>query len=217
MPREAKAARKARAHAIDDRLAKQFPEATCSLDFQNPWQLLAATILAAQCTDQRVNMVTPELFAAYPGPTEMAAADPADVEERIRSTGFFRNKTKSLIGAASAIVELYDGSVPDTMEDLLSLPGVARKTANVVLGTAFDKNEGVVVDTHVKRISGRLKLTTQTDPTKIEKDLMAILDRDRWTMFSHRLVFHGRIWCTARKPDCDGCPISDLCPSAGKV
>ncbi len=216
MPRESKAARRARAGEIDDRLARQYPDARCSLDYQDPWQLLVATILAAQCTDARVNQVTPELFKAYPGPEEMAAAEPAEVEEIIRSTGFFRNKTKSLLGAARKIQEDFDGEVPRSMDELLSLPGVARKTANVVLGTAFGVNAGVVVDTHVKRLSGRLKLTRQTDPNKIEKDLMELLEPGRWILFAHRLVFHGRACCTARKPQCEYCPIADLCPSAGK-
>ncbi len=219
MPRESKADKRTRAGEINDRLAKEYPDAECSLDFQNPFQLLVATILAAQCTDARVNLTTPELFEAYPTPADLAAADRGHVEELIRSCGFYRNKAKSIQGAASHIVEEHDGEVPDTMDELLALPGVARKTANVILGTAFRKNEGVVVDTHVTRLAGRLKLTARKNNQgdMIEKDLQTLLPQETWTMFAHRLVFHGRQCCTARKPDCQTCCLNDLCPSAGKV
>lgn len=219
MPRESKADKRTRAGEINDRLAKEYPDAECSLDFQNPFQLLVATILAAQCTDARVNLTTPELFEAYPTPADLAAADRGHVEELIRSCGFYRNKAKSIQGAAGRIVEEHDGEVPDTMNELLALPGVARKTANVILGTAFRKNEGVVVDTHVTRLAGRLKLTARKNNQgdKIEKDLQTLLPQETWTMFAHRLVFHGRQCCTARKPDCQTCCLNDLCPSAGKV
>lgn len=219
MPRESKADKRTRAGEINDRLAKEYPDAECSLDFQNPFQLLVATILAAQCTDARVNLTTPELFEAYPTPADLAAADRGHVEELIRSCGFYRNKAKSIQGAAGRIVEEHDGEVPDTMNELLALPGVARKTANVILGTAFRKNEGVVVDTHVTRLAGRLKLTARKNNQgdMIEKDLQTLLPQETWTMFAHRLVFHGRQCCTARKPDCQTCCLNDLCPSAGKV
>ena len=177
-------------------------------------QLLVATILSAQCTDVRVNMVTRELFRKYRTAGDYAAADPAVFEQEIRSTGFFRNKTKSILGMAQALVERHGGTVPDTMEALTVLPGVGRKTANVVLGTAFGKNEGVVVDTHVARIAGRLRLSMQDDPVRIEQDLMAIVPRAEWTQFSHTLIHHGRQICDARKPKCEICPVADLCPSA---
>jgi endonuclease-3 len=217
MPRESKAAKKARATQINDRLAREYPDAWCSLDYQNPLQLLVATILAAQCTDERVNQVTPALFDKYPDAQAFARATQEELQQEIRSTGFFRNKARNIIGACGRIVQEHGGKVPETMEQLVALPGVARKTANVVLGTALGKNEGVVVDTHVKRLSNRLKLTAQSDPVKIEKDLCDLLPRQDWTMFSHRLVFHGRATCTARKPDCDNCCIQQLCPSGGKV
>ncbi|MFW5733041.1 MAG: endonuclease III [Planctomycetota bacterium] len=219
MPRESKANKRKRAVEINDRLAKEYPGAECSLDYENPFQLLVATILAAQCTDARVNMVTPDLFEAFDSPRAFAAADREDIEQAVRSCGFYRNKARSIQGAASRIVEEHDGEVPDTMDELLDLPGVARKTANVILGTAFGKNEGIVVDTHVTRLAGRLKLTTRKNNQgdKIEKDLQDLLPREEWTMFAHRLVFHGRQCCTARTPDCDNCCLNDLCPSAGKV
>ncbi|MFP4139115.1 MAG: endonuclease III [Phycisphaerae bacterium] len=219
MPRESKANKRKRAVEINDRLAKEYPGAECSLDYENPFQLLVATILAAQCTDARVNMVTPDLFEAFDSPRAFAAADREDIEQAVRSCGFYRNKARSIQGAASRIVEEHDGEVPDTMDELLDLPGVARKTANVILGTAFGKNEGIVVDTHVTRLAGRLKLTTRKNNQgdKIEKDLQDLLPREEWTMFAHRLVFHGRQCCTARTPDCDNCCLNDLCPSVGKV
>lgn len=219
MPRESKANKVKRAQTINEILKTTYPKANCSLRFQTPLQLLIATILAAQCTDQRVNIVTKDLFEHYSSAEEFAQADPEQLQQEIRSTGFYRNKAKSILGATRKLVEEYDGRVPDTMDDLLGLPGVARKTANVVLGTAFGKNEGVVVDTHVTRLANRLKLTPHAtnQGDKIEKDLQALLPREEWTMFSHRLVFHGRQCCTARKPDCPDCPLAEHCPSAGKV
>jgi endonuclease-3 len=194
-------------------LYARFPDAHCALDHRDPLQLLVATILSAQCTDARVNMVTKRLFAKYHTAQDYADADPAVFEQEIRSTGFFRNKTKSILGMARALVERHGGRVPDTMEALVPLPGVGRKTANVILGTAFRKNEGVVVDTHVGRISKRLGLTKQTDPVKVEQDLMQLLPRAEWTRFSHTMILHGRAICDARKPRCEECPVNDLCPS----
>ena len=208
-----------RAHAdlIFTGLAALYPDAHCELDFQNAFQLLVATILSAQCTDVRVNMVTPILFARYPSADALAAARQEDVEEIIRSTGFFRNKAKNLIGMAGAVTERHDGNIPATMEDLVRLPGVGRKTANVVLGNACGINEGVVVDTHVQRLSARLGLTRETDPEKIEKVLMDLYARDRWTLLSHLLIWHGRRVCYARKPRCADCVLNTICPSAFKV
>jgi len=199
---------------IITRLQRCYPEARCSLDHRDPLQLLVATILSAQCTDARVNLVTKDLFRKYRTAGDYAAADPAVFEGEIRSTGFFRNKTKSVIGMAQALIERFDGKVPDTMDALTSLPGVGRKTANVVLGNAFAKDEGIVVDTHVARITGLLGLTTQTDPEKIERDLMGIVPKRRWTLFPHLLIHHGRAVCIARRPRCDSCAVADLCPSA---
>jgi endonuclease-3 len=196
------------------RLRRRFPEARCALDHQEPLQLLVATILSAQCTDARVNLVTKDLFAKYHTASDYANANPEIFEQEIKSTGFFRNKTKSILGMAKALTERYGGRVPSSMEELTQLPGVGRKTANVVLGTAFGMNEGVVVDTHVGRIANRLKLTTQKDPVKIEQDLMKLVPRKDWTDFSHLLIHHGRQICDARKPKCEVCPINDLCPSA---
>ncbi len=203
--------------AIVDGLDRLYPEAHCELDFQSPFQLLVATILSAQTTDVRVNMVTPTLFAKYGTPAKLAAADPRDVEKIIMSTGFYRNKTKSIIGAARVMMEDFDGRVPDTMDELLTLPGVARKTANVVLGSAYGKNEGFVVDTHVTRLSQRLGLTRQTEPPKIEQELMEKLPRDHWTKLGHQLIWHGRRVCFARKPACGECALAPHCPSAFKV
>ena len=203
-----------RAPEIRRRLEKAYPDAHCALDFSNPYELTVATILSAQCTDKRVNMVTPELFRRYPTPAALAAADPADVEEIIKSTGFFRAKTKSLIGMATAVDERHDGAIPAKMDELVKLPGVGRKTANVVLGNAFDVNVGVVVDTHVTRVSQRLGLTKQTDPVKIEQDLMKLFPQAGWTMLSHLFIEHGRQVCDARKPKCEVCPLSDVCPSS---
>jgi endonuclease-3 len=203
-----------RAAAILERLRAEHPDATCALEHRTPFQLLVATILSAQCTDRRVNLVTPALFARFPTARELAAADPREVEELIRSTGFFRSKTKSLLGMATALVERHGGEVPREMEALRSLPGVGRKTANVVLGNAFGINEGIVVDTHVTRVSGRLGWTRQRDPEKIERDLMPLFPRSEWTMLPHLLIFHGRRICVARRPRCEICPVSERCPSS---
>jgi endonuclease-3 len=196
------------------RLKRRYPEARCALDHQDPLQLLVATILSAQCTDARVNLVTRDLFTRYHTARDYADANPEVFEGEIKSTGFFRNKTKSILGMARALVERHAGQVPNTMEELTRLPGVGRKTANVVLGTAFGLNEGVVVDTHVSRLANRLKLTSQKDPVKIERDLMKLVPRRDWTDFSHLLIHHGRQICDARKPKCELCPVNDLCPSA---
>jgi endonuclease-3 len=205
-----------KAHALDilGRLKAEYPDAHCELDFQNPLQLLAATILSAQCTDKRVNMVTPQLFRTFPDAGSMSAAKPEELEEIIKSTGFFRNKTKSLLGMSAAVAERHGGSVPSTMEELVQLPGVGRKTANVVLGNAFGINEGVVVDTHVGRLAVRLGLTDETDPVKVEQVLMALFPREDWTLLSHLLIFHGRRVCIARSPKCEDCVLNDICPSA---
>jgi endonuclease-3 len=194
-------------------LPRVYPDAHCELDFKTPLELLVATILSAQCTDKRVNAVTPALFAKYRRAADYAKAPPATLERLIRSTGFFRSKTKSIRGAAAAIVAAHGGRVPDTMEKLHGLPGVGRKTANVVLGNAFGKDEGIVVDTHVTRLSHRFRLTRQTDPEKIERDLMKLVPRKHWTNWSHWLIWHGRRRCFARKPDCHQCEIFRLCPS----
>jgi endonuclease III len=193
-----------------------YPGAHCELDFKNPLQLLIATILSAQCTDKRVNLVTPALFKKYRTAADYAKAPPAELEKTIKSTGFFRSKTKSIRGATSTIVSKFGGRVPDSMEKLRELPGVGRKTANVVLGNAFHKDEGIVVDTHVVRLSHRLGLTKQTDPEKIERDLMKLVPQKYWTVWSHWLIWHGRRRCFARKPDCARCEVFKLCPS-GKV
>jgi endonuclease III len=203
-----------RAREIYDRLIAHYPDAHCALDFKSPFQLLIATILSAQCTDKRVNMVTPALFKRYRTPAALAAANPEELEAIIKSTGFFRNKTKSLLGMSNAVAERHAGKVPNTMDDLVKLPGVGRKTANVVLGNAYDRNEGVVVDTHVGRVSKRLGLTRQTDPVKVEHDLMKLFPSDRWTMLSHLLIEHGRRICEARRPKCESCFLSDICPSS---
>lgn len=205
----------ARARKIYQKLRKLYPDAHCALDHRDPFELLIATILSAQCTDVRVNMVTPELFKRYPDPASMAGASQADLEKLIRSTGFFRNKAKSIRGAAKAIVEQHRGAVPDTMDDLLELPGVARKTANVVLGNAFNKNEGVVVDTHVQRLSKRLGFTTEKEAVRIERDLIELFQRRTWTLLSHLLIFHGRQVCKARKPECESCRLANDCPKIG--
>ncbi len=199
------------------RLDSAYPAVTCALAHKNAWQLLVATILSAQCTDVRVNLVTPELFAKYPGPEALAQMKPEQIEPDIRSTGFFRNKSKSIVGAAKKIVSDFGGHVPETMDELLTLPGVARKTANVVLGTWFHKNEGVVVDTHVYRISRRLELTRHEDAAKIEQDLMRIIPREKWTDFSHQIIWHGRKLCIARSPKCAECPLENLCQDADKT
>jgi endonuclease-3 len=208
------AALEVHARVLLDRLLQQYPDAHCALDFTNAFELLCATILSAQCTDKRVNMVTPTLFARYPDASALAAAKPEALEEVIKSTGFFRSKTKSLIGMATALVERHDGEVPADMDALTALPGVGRKTANVVLGNVFDRNDGIVVDTHVTRLSNRLALTAETDAVRIEQALIPLFPRERWTMLSHLLIEHGRQVCDARKPRCGDCPLSDVCPSA---
>jgi endonuclease-3 len=214
MPRESKQARRARAARIYDLLAEEYPDAHCELDHDGAYQLAVATILSAQTTDQRVNLVTPVLFRRYPTVADLAAARPEDVEEIIRSTGFFRNKAKSIIGFARAVMGEHDGEIPRTMEGLAALPGVGRKTANVILGTWFKKNEGVVVDTHVQRLARLLKLTKEDDPVKIERDLMELVPQDQWTWFSHTLIHHGRQVCIARRPRCEVCVLNRLCPSS---
>ena len=195
-------------------LKQLYPDAKCALVHRNAFELLCATILSAQCTDARVNMVTPVLFSRYPTPFELARANPSEVEEIIKSTGFFRNKTKSLIGMAQALVADYGGEVPRTMEELRKLPGVGRKTANVVLGNAFDTNEGVTVDTHVGRLSRLLGLTTEEDPVKVEQELMRLFPQEEWALLSHLLIFHGRQVCIARRPRCSDCVLSRVCPSS---
>ena len=203
-----------RAPEIFDRLHRAYPDAKCALHFDTPFQLLIATILSAQCTDKRVNMVTPVLFRRYATPGALAAARLEELEEMIKSTGFFRNKSRSLVGMASAIAERHGGEVPSAMEQLVELPGVGRKTANVILGNAFHRDEGVVVDTHVSRLSQRLALTKATDPVKIEQDLMSLFPRSQWTLLAHLLIEHGRQICIARTPRCELCVVSDLCPSS---
>jgi|SRR5437899_405156 len=203
-----------RIRPIIRRLKRAYPEARCSLDHTNPLELLVATILSAQCTDARVNLVTRSLFRKYRSAEDYALADPAVFEQEIKSTGFFRNKTKSVLGMANALVDRHGGKVPDTMDELVKLPGVGRKTANVVLGNAFGKNVGVVVDTHVTRIARLLKLTRQQDAVKIEQDLMKVVPQKDWTLFPHLLIHHGRAVCVARRPRCAECAIRDLCPSS---
>ena len=199
------------------KLKRKYPGARCSLGYANPLQLLVATILSAQCTDERVNIVTRDLFPRYPSARHYAEAHPKELEEIIRSTGFFRNKTKSLIGMGQALAERYDGAVPRTMAELVEIPGVGRKAANVVLGNAFSIDEGIVVDTHVKRITTRLGFTKQTSPDKIEQDLMELVPKKDWTIFPHLMIHHGRAICQALKPHCEICPIRSLCPfPAGK-
>lgn len=202
---------------IVERLKGEYPEATTALEHHNPYELLVATILSAQCTDKRVNMVTPQVFARYPDAKTLAKADTAELEDLIRSTGFFRNKAKNLIACARGLMERHKGQVPDTMEELVALDGVGRKTANVVLGNAFGKDEGVVVDTHVQRISQLLALTKHEDPTHIEKDLMTLVPKQEWTVFPHLLILHGRAVCVARRPRCAGCVIYELCPGHSPV
>ena len=211
---EKKEERKARTVEVIRRLAEEYPDAHTSLDHRNAYELLTATILSAQCTDERVNMVTPALFDRYPAPRDLADARPGDVEEIIRSTGFFRQKTKSLLGMAEALVHRHGGEVPSEMAELVKLPGVGRKTANVVLGNAFGKDEGVVVDTHVKRLSGRLGLTAHTDPEKIERALMKLVPKGEWTDLPHLFIYHGRAVCKAPTPLCGECVLADICPSS---
>ena len=211
--RETLAARRARAEAIARRLARAYPRATCSLDFETPFQLLIATILSAQCTDRRVNQVTGDLFSRWPTAAALAAAPPRALESVIRSTGFFRAKAKSILGCCRGLVERHGGDVPRALDDLVRLPGVGRKTANVVLGSAFGQASGVVVDTHVGRLSRRLGLTTQEDPVKVELELNKFLAPEEWGRFSLRLILHGRRTCDARKPKCRDCVLLDICPS----
>jgi len=213
----AKGAKPERVRAILAKLDEAYPAATCALRHDNAFQLLISTILSAQCTDERVNQVTATLFPKYPTPQSFAYANPRELEKEIRPTGFFRNKTKSVMGASKKIVEEFGGKVPQTMEELLTLPGVARKTANVVLGTAFGVASGVVVDTHVQRLSGRLDLSRQQDPKKIEQDLMQVIPQDHWILFSHQLIWHGRRVCQARKPRCAECNLEKLCYSKDKL
>jgi len=206
-----------RVQAILAKLDEAYPIATCELKHENPFQLLISTILSAQCTDTRVNEVTKTLYVRYPTPEAFAYATPKDLEQEIRPTGFFRNKTKSIIGASKAIVETFGGKVPRTMEELLTLPGVARKTANVVLGTAYGISSGIVVDTHVQRLAKRLDLSRNDDPKKIEQDLMQVIPKDKWILFSHQLIWHGRRVCQARKPKCVECNLESLCYSKDKT
>ncbi|MEP6618860.1 MAG: endonuclease III [bacterium] len=205
---------KAHASIVLQRLLAEYPDAHCALDFTNAFELLCATILSAQCTDKRVNMVTPALFTRYPTAARLAAARPEDVEEIIKSTGFFRSKAKSLIGMATGVMETNGGDVPADMDALVRLPGVGRKTANVILGNAFGRNDGIVVDTHVTRLSNRLGFTKETDAVKIEQVLMPLFPRERWTIISHLLIEHGRQVCDARKPRCEACVLADICPSS---
>ena len=213
MPRENKVQKQARAQRVADGLRALYP-ARCALSHDNPFQLVVATILSAQCTDERVNMVTPVLFARFPTVQAMAGARQRDVEKIIHSTGFFRAKAKNIVAASKLLVERHGGEVPTSMNELTALPGVGRKTANVVLGTAFGLAEGVVVDTHVGRLSRRMRLSTHDDPVKVEKDLMSLLPQPEWIEFSHRLIWHGRRICMARNPLCQQCPLAPDCPSA---
>ena len=198
------------------RLRATYPDAHCELDYETPIQLLVATILSAQCTDARVNMTTPALFARFPTVEALAGADPVEMEELVRPTGFYRQKARYIREAATRILTEFGGEVPSDLDDLLTLPGVARKTANVVRGEIFGLSDGITVDTHVKRLAARLGLTTATDPVKVERDLMAIIPRESWREISHLLIWHGRRLCTARKPACHECPLNDICPSAFK-
>ena len=209
--------RRERAASLKPILAELYPDLTVSLDWDTPLELLVATILSAQCTDERVNRVTPALFERYPDVEAFAGADREELEGLIRSTGFYRNKARNIQGMAQRVVSEHGGQVPDSMDELVELPGVARKTANVVLSNAFSRNEGVVVDTHVKRVAGRLGLTGETDPVRVERDLMQVLDPDDWHSFPWRMILHGRQRCAARKPDCSACEIRDLCPSADRA
>ncbi|HSM03521.1 MAG TPA: endonuclease III [Longimicrobiales bacterium] len=214
MPRESKKARTERAQEIFRLLDEEYPDAHCELDHRDAFELSVATILSAQTTDERVNMVTPGLFERYPDARALAEADQSEVEEIIRSTGFFRNKARNIIGFADALVSEHDGDIPRNLEELHAMPGVGRKTANVILGNAFDINEGVVVDTHVKRLSDRLGFTREKTPEKVERDLMPLFPREDWTLLSHLLIWHGRRVCDARKPACERCVVSHLCPSS---
>jgi endonuclease-3 len=213
--RESAPVRRSRAETVARRLARAYPEARCSLDFDTPFQLLIATILSAQCTDKRVNAVTGKLFGRWPTPAALAGARQGELEAVIRSTGFYRAKAKSILGCCRGLVERHGGDVPRTLDELVRLPGVGRKTANVVLGSAFSDASGVVVDTHVGRISRRLGLTRHADAVKAERDLVAVLPKSQWIAFSHRVIEHGRTVCTARRPRCEICVLADLCPRKG--
>lgn len=215
MPRESHSARQARTGAIIVALRRAYPGAHCELNYTNPLELLIATILSAQCTDKRVNLVTAELFKRYRSARDFAEASLADLEQAVKSTGFYRNKAKNIQACCRKLVERHDGEVPRTMAELTALDGAGRKTANVVLGNAFDINVGVVVDTHVARLSQRLGLTRQTTPERIEMDLMKLVPHEQWALFSHWLIWHGRRRCDARKPDCEGCELKQLCPQVG--
>jgi len=214
MPRESAAEKIARAEQIVTRLKKRYPDAHCSLNFKTVHQLMVATILSAQCTDERVNKVTPALFKRYHTVQQFAEAEITELEELVYTTGFFRAKAKSIKKSAEQIVEQFDGVVPKTLKELVTLAGVGRKTASVILGVGYGLSEGVVVDTHVGRISGKLKLTTQSDPVKIERDLMKLIPQENWVLFAHLMIYHGRSICVARAPRCGECPITKLCPSA---
>ena len=215
MPRLASA--RSRAPELLERLGALYPHATCSLNWRTPYELLVATMLSAQCTDARVNMVTPALFERFPDAAAAAAVEPAEVEPFVQSTGFFRNKAKAIVGSSRLLMEHHGGEVPRTMEELLVLPGVARKTASVVLAWCFGINAGVTVDTHVSRLAQRLRLSRHSEPRRIEPDLMKLVPQANWQDLSIRLIFHGRAVCTARKPNCPGCPIADLCPMGQPV
>ena len=216
-PAETKPQLQARTKRLIARLRRAYPNARTALLFSNPLELLVAAILSAQTTDAGINRLTPALFKKYKAARDYASADPSELQEIVKASGFFRQKSKTLIACGKALVEKFDGKVPDSMEGLLELPGVARKTANVVLGDAFGKAEGIAVDRHVVRVAGRLGLTANTDPVKIEQDLMAVVPRADWIALSHLLILHGRKVCVARKPKCEICPVNDLCPSAFKV
>lgn len=212
--RESQKAKRQRTLEILTRLRQAYPASRIALDFETPLQLLVATVLAAQCTDKKINEVTPALFRRYPAARDYAGADLAELEEMVRSTGFYRNKARAVKALGQALVADHGGEVPAQMEALVALPGVGRKTANAVLGNAFGKNEGITVDTHVQRLARRLGLTQETDPEKIEQDLLPLVPREDWTVWSHTLQSHGRAVCKARKPECAVCPVADLCPSA---
>jgi endonuclease-3 len=213
-PKETVSKKRARTGEIIERLQAAYPDARCSLNYANPLELLVATVLSAQCTDERVNIVTQSLFAKYREASDYAASPPGELEADIQSTGFYRNKAKALRACCAELLTRYDGRVPADMTALVRLPGVGRKTANVILGNAFDMAEGIVVDTHVRRLAGRLELSRQSDPEKIEQDLIGLVPRRGWTLFSHLLIWHGRRVCSARSPKCPVCPLHDLCPSA---
>jgi endonuclease III len=218
IPRPKTAAeRQERVHEVLRRLDAMYPDATCALIHRTPWELLVATILSAQCTDKRVNEVTPGLFKKYPTMQDLAAVRPEVLAQEIRSTGFFNNKSKSIVGAAKRILAEFGGKVPRTLEEMLTVPGAARKTANVVLGTAYGIASGVVVDTHVQRVSRRLDLTKNTDPVKIERDLIKIIPKEKWILFSHQLIHHGRALCVARKPRCPECKLDPICYARDKT